>query len=52
MNHVYLPILREYGFIEWNRDANEVSKGEDFEEIRRLLELLVDHEDELPRDWL
>ena len=52
MNHVHLPNLEELGFIEWDRDANEVSKGENFEEIRPLLELLVNHEDELPADWL
>ena len=52
MKHLHLPTLEEYGFIDWNRDTNEVSKGPDFEEIRPLLELLRAHEDELPDDWL
>ena len=52
MQHVHLPKLVEYGFIEWNEDTHEVMKGPTFDEIRPLLELLDDHEDELPDDWL
>ena len=52
MHHVHLPKLEEYGFIVWNRDTNKVSKGPTFEEIRPLLELLADHEDELPDEWI
>lgn len=52
MDHVHLPKLVEYGFIEWNEETHEVSKGPNFDEIRPLLELLNDHEDELPDDWL
>ncbi len=52
MQHVHLPKLEEHGFIDWNRDTNEVSKGPTFDEIRPLLELLADHEEELPDDWL
>lgn len=52
MNHVHLPKLEEYGFIDWDEDRNEVSKGPMFEEIRPLLELLYDHADELPAEWV
>ena len=52
MNHVHLPKLVEYGFIEWDREANEVSKGPEFVEIRPLLELLKEHADDLPENWL
>jgi hypothetical protein len=52
MHHVHLPKLEAYGFISWDRDTNEVSKGPNFEEIRPLLELLGAHEDELPDGWL
>ena len=52
MTHVHLPKLEAYGFIEWDRDTNEVSKGPNFEEIRPLLGLLQRHDDELPADWL
>jgi hypothetical protein len=52
MQHTHLPKLVEYGFIEWNEETHEVMKGPNFNEIRPLLELLDDHEDELPADWL
>jgi hypothetical protein len=52
MQHVHLPKLEEYGLIEWNRETHEVTKGSKFEEIEPLLELLEDHEDELPPGWL
>jgi predicted transcriptional regulator len=52
MQHVHLPKLNEYGFIEWNEETHEVMKGPKFDEIRPLLELLATHEDELPADWL
>lgn len=52
MRHVHLPKLADYGFIEWDKEAHEIMKGPNFDEIRPLLELLDDHEDELPKDWL
>lgn len=52
MNHVHLPKLVEYGFIEWDKENNEVMKGPEFAEIRPLLELLDDHSNELPDGWL
>jgi hypothetical protein len=52
MQHIHLPKLATYGFIEWNMDTHEVWRGPSFGEIRPLLELLDTHEDELPADWL
>lgn len=52
MQHVHLPKLVDYGFIEWNKETHEVIKGPNFEKIRPLLELLDDHQEELPADWL
>lgn len=52
MQHVHLPKLEEYGFIEWDQEKEEVTKGPTFDEIRPLLELLVAHEDELPPSWI
>lgn len=43
----HLPKLVEYGYVRWDRDAREVERGPDFEEIEPLLELLSDHRDEL-----
>ena len=52
MDHVHLPKLAEYGFIDWDKEAHQVEKGPKFDEIRPLLELLDDHEDELPDGWI
>ena len=52
MQHTHLPKLEEYGLIEWDKDAHEVMKGPKFDEIRPLLELLENHQDELPTDWI
>lgn len=51
MRHVHLPKLQDYGFVEWDRDTDEVSTGPNFAEIRPLLDLLDDHAEELPRGW-
>lgn len=52
MRHVHLPKLVDYGFIEWDEDTHEVKKGPKFAEIRPLLKLLHNHEDELPEGWI
>ncbi len=52
MQHIHLPKLAEYGFIDWDKESHEVAKGPKFDEIRPLLELLDDHAEELPPDWL
>ena len=52
MSHVHLPKLEEAGLIEWDQDTNAVGKGANFGEIRPLLELMRDHADELPDEWI
>lgn len=52
LRHVHMPKLVEYGFVEWDEETREARKGPNFEEIRPLLELLANHEDELPDGWL
>lgn len=52
MKNAHLTKLAGYGFIDWNRDTFDVTKGPKFAEIVPLLELLADHEDELPEGWL
>jgi len=51
LHHRHLPQLDEAGFIDWERSADSVTKGEHFEEIRPLLELMDDHAEDLPDDW-
>ena len=50
--HLHLPKLADYGFIDWNQETHEVAKGPNFDKINSLLELLADHEDNLPGIWL
>jgi len=52
MRHTHLPKLAGAGFIEWDPETNTVRRGLHFAEIEPLLELLSDHADELPDDWL
>ncbi|WP_455429697.1 DUF7344 domain-containing protein [Natrinema altunense] len=52
MKHTHLPLLEDYGFIDWDRDTHEVTKGPEFDEIRPLLEMMINNKDELPDDWL
>lgn len=52
MVHRHLPKLVDMGFIEWDRDTNEIATGPRFDEIRPLLELMDDHQHELPEAWL
>ena len=51
-HHVHLPKLADYGYVEWDRDENRVTRGSRFDEIRPLIELLDGRRDELPAEWL
>lgn len=52
LKHIHLPKLADMGFIEWDRESGELSKGPDWNEIAPLLRLLSDNRDELPDEWL
>jgi len=52
IHHVHLPLLEEAGYIDWDRETGEIVKGPEFGEIRPLLELMKNHADELPDDWV
>jgi len=51
LTHNHLPKLDDAGYIEWDRDTGEISKGPRFDEIEPLLELIENHADELPPGW-
>lgn len=51
LRHVHLPKLAEFGIIDRDRRTGVVTRGENFEEIRPLLELLDGYSGELPHDW-
>lgn len=50
--HGHLPKLADIGFIDWDRETGAISTGPNWEEISPLLELIRDHQDELPEGWL
>ena len=52
MTHTHLPKLESAAVIEWDRDSNVVRRGPQFEELRPLLELIDNHRDELPDEWV
>lgn len=47
--HKHLPMLERAGFIEWDREAGEVTKGSGFEtDLLPVLQALDDNREELP----
>lgn len=52
MHHVHLPKLAQLGLIRTDGAGRNVRKGPNFDEIKPLLELLDEHRDELPADWV
>ena len=49
--HTHLPKLDDMGFISWDRDSNNISKGPNWDENAPVLILIHDHKDELPDGW-
>lgn len=52
MVHNHLPMLADAEVIRWDRETNEIHQGPRFEELRPVLELLTDHADDLPGEWI
>lgn len=52
VHHVHLPKLADHGFVDWDREAGVIRTGPNFGEIRPLLELLIEHAEELPDGWV
>jgi hypothetical protein len=50
--HLHLPKLAACGYIQWDKQTHEVSKGPRFGEIEPLLELVQTHSDQLPDGWV
>lgn len=51
LQHTHLPCLADYGFIDWDRTDETVKRGPMFDAIEPLLEVLDDHQRELPGQW-
>jgi hypothetical protein len=45
MYHTHLPKLVEYGYVEWDKDDHELTKGPEFDDVRPLLEFIADRDD-------
>ncbi|MFC7201995.1 hypothetical protein ACFQJC_00565 [Haloferax namakaokahaiae] len=43
--HVHLPKLDTAGFIDWDRDGGSIRRGERFEAVVPLLEMLAEQDD-------
>lgn len=50
--HSHLPKLEKNGYIRWNQESGEISRGPNWDEIAPLLELLHNHRGKLPDGWL
>lgn len=50
--HRHLPMLVDYDLIEWNEEAEVVSRGDCFSEIVPILECLHTNRDDLPDGWV
>jgi hypothetical protein len=48
----HLPELESKGFIDYDRESHSITKGDNFDEVIPLLELIDRHRDELPDNWL
>lgn len=46
-HHIHLPKLVDYGFIEWDREEQVVTKGPRFDEIEPILDSLDENRNEL-----
>lgn len=45
MYHVHLPKLDAYGYVRWDEETGEVTKGPQFDELRPLLECVAETPD-------
>lgn len=51
LNHKHLPMLESNGFINWDTEAGEVTKGRNFEDLEPVLSLLQENRDRFPGEW-
>jgi hypothetical protein len=45
MRHVHLPKLDAAEYVDWDRETDDVRPGPRFDEIRPLLEVLLENRD-------
>lgn len=52
MCHIHLPKLEEYGVVDWEREAHEVTRGRNFGEVTPVLELADEYEEHCSGSYL
>jgi hypothetical protein len=50
--HIHLPKLAAAGYIRWNDQTHEISRGPRFREIEPFIDLLQTHSEQLPDGWV
>jgi hypothetical protein len=50
--HVHLPLLESAGYVRWDRETHEVERGDSFDQVRPVLQVLHDSRDRLPDGWV
>jgi len=48
--HADLPKLDDAGYVSWDREAEEITRGERWEEVAPVVRLLREHRERLPDD--
>lgn len=46
--HNHLPMLADFGLIDWNRKHNTVRRGPQFEEVESIIDALESHKEDFP----
>jgi len=52
LRQLHLPVLEEQGFVRWDRERHQVTRGPRFDELEPYLEQLREIRDELPGRWV
>ncbi|NIC00982.1 hypothetical protein [Halobacterium sp. R2-5] len=50
MHHLHLPKMADYGLIVWEKDADTITKGPNFEMTESVLDSLAEHDADLLAD--
>ncbi len=47
LQHQHFPYLDNAGFIDWDRDADTIERGSNFQNLRPFLRIVEDNDDEM-----
>jgi len=49
--HNHFPKLDDHGFVDWDPEAETLTRGPRFGEIEPFLALMSEHENTIPQNW-